>query len=68
MKVTYKHWKNSNTGHLLKTQEFTETDITGIPVYFYDADGKKCGENLELVGYVEVSEKKFNRESKKLKT
>ena len=58
MKTIIKYWKNSNTGELLKTQEFTETVIK-FPTYFYDIGGKQVGENLDLKGFVEIKEKKF---------
>lgn len=61
MKVINKFWKNSNTGELLKSQEFTETDIKGIPIYYYNVEGKEVGENLDLKGFVEIKEKKFKK-------
>jgi len=67
MKVIYKYYKNSNTGFLMKTQEFIETPIKGIPVYFYNLNGEKIGENLDLDGFVEISEKKFKRVQRKNK-
>jgi len=66
MKTTITYYKNSNTGELLFTQEFTETEITGIPVYFFDAN-RKSTDRRDLKGFVKISEKKFNRETKKLK-
>jgi hypothetical protein len=61
MKVITKFYKNSNTGELVKTQQFTETRITGIPIYFYNTEGKRVGENLTLEGFVEIKEKKFKK-------
>jgi hypothetical protein len=61
MKVIIKFYKNSNTGELIKSQQFTETGITGIPVYFYNIEGKCVGENLTLEGFVEIKEKKFKK-------
>jgi hypothetical protein len=61
MKVIKKFWKNSNTGELVKSVEFTETNITGIPIYFYNTEGKSVGENLTLEGFVEIKEKKFKK-------
>ena len=58
MKTIIKHWKNSNTGELLKSQEFTETSIQ-FPIYFYNTKGEQIGENLDLKGFVEIKEKKF---------
>jgi hypothetical protein len=60
MKTIKKFYKNSNTGELIKSQEFTETLIK-FPVNFYDAEGNKVGENLTLEGFVEIKEKKFKK-------
>lgn len=60
MKTIYKYWKNSNTGELIKSQEFTETQIK-FPINYYDIDGNQIGENLDLKGFVEIKEKKFKR-------
>lgn len=57
MKTIYKYFKNSNTGDLIKSQEFTETNITGIPIYFYR--NNKSIDTPSLKGYVEISEKKY---------
>ena len=54
-----KFFKNSNTGELIKSQSFHKTAITGIPVYWYNHEGKSIGENLKPVGFVEISEKKL---------
>ena len=35
MKTTYTYLKNSNTGDLITKQEFSETTIKGIPIYYY---------------------------------
>ena len=64
MKTTLTYFKNSNTKELLFRQVFTETSITDIPNFFYDSK-KKSIEARDLKGFVEISEKKFNRESKK---
>jgi len=64
MKIVYKYFKNSNTGDLIKMQTVTETKIHGFHVYWY-RDGKSIGEDLQPIGYVEITEKKFNRESKR---
>lgn len=65
MKTVYNYYKNSNTGELLKSQTFTETDIKNLAVNFYDVNGKKVGENLKLDGFVPINQKKFERASKK---
>lgn len=63
MKVVYKFWKNSNSGDLIRSQEFTETGIKGIPIYYYRGKDN-IGENIILEGYVEIKEKTYRRESK----
>jgi hypothetical protein len=65
MKTIYTYYKNSNTGEVMKSQEFTETSITGIPIYFYGLDGMGIGENLETKGFVKISEKKWDRIKRK---
>ncbi len=65
MAAEYKYYKNSNTGDLIKSQSFVNTLIKHSPVYWY-RNNKSIGENLNIVGYVEISEKKYNRELKKL--
>jgi hypothetical protein len=59
MKTTYKYLKNHETGDLIKSQEFTETNITGMPIYYYRND--KSIDTPNLKGYVAISEKKYNR-------
>jgi len=63
MKTVYTYYKNSNTGELIMKQEFTESRIN-FPKNFYNYSGKSI-EEQNLIGFVEVSEKKFNRECKK---
>ena len=67
MKIIYKYYKNSNTGEVIKSKKFTETGITGMPVYFYNLQGELIGENLDVTGFVEMSEKKYNRLERKIK-
>jgi len=64
MKVELTYFKNSNTGELIFRQRFSEISITGIPDYFYDKNRKSI-DRQDLNGFVEISEKKFNRESKR---
>ena len=59
MKTIYKYLKNHETGDLIKSQEFTEINITGIPIYYYRNDKSIDAPNLK--GYVNISEKKYNR-------
>jgi len=63
MITTYKYYKNSNTGDIIKSQEFTETQIKGIPIYYYR--NNESIETPDLTGYVEISEKKYNRIKRK---
>ena len=67
MEWIYKYYKNSNTGDVMQSHEATETKITGIPIHFYGLDGMSIGENLSTHGFVEISEKKWNRLKRKNK-
>ena len=58
MKTVYTYYKNSNTGDVIKSQEFTETKIK-FPVYYYR--NKQPIDTPDLTGYVKISEKKYNR-------
>ena len=58
-------YKNSNTGEVMKAQEFIETSITGIPIYYYNLQGKSIGENLNLKGFTVMGEKQWNRLKRK---
>ena len=62
MTVIYTYWKNSNTSDVIKRQEFTDTQITGIPIYYY-RDSKHI-KNPDLTGYVEIKEKKYKKHLK----
>lgn len=64
MKVTLTYFKNSNTGELIFRQRFYETSIIVIFDYFYDKNRKSI-DRQDLNGFVEITEKKFNRESKR---
>ena len=59
MTVIYTYWKNSNTGDIIEKQEFTDTIIKGIPIYYY-RNHKNIG-NPDLTGYVEIKEKKAKK-------
>lgn len=65
MKTIYNYLKNHETGDLIKSQEFTETNITGIPIYYYRND--KSIDTPNLKGYVNISEKKYNVLMRKIK-
>ena len=64
MKQNFKYLKNSNTGDLIKKIWYTEIKIKGIPEYYYGIDGKSIL-NPDLTGFVEISEKTYNREGRK---
>jgi len=64
MKTVYTYYKNSNTNELIMKQEFTETEIKNIPIYYYN-NKRLLIEDPDLIGFVDISEKKFNRECKK---
>ncbi len=65
MVTIHKFFKHSNSGDLINSQEFTETPITGLPIYWYR--DKKRIDIPDLKGYVEMSEKKWKRLEKKAK-
>jgi len=65
MSAVYKYYKNSNTGDLIRCQTFPQSEYSiKFPTYWYRGN-EPIGENLKPVGYVEVSKKKYDRESKK---
>lgn len=64
MVTTYRYYKNSNTGDIFKSQEFTEIPFDS-PIYYYRHN--KQIETPDLTGYVEISEKKYNRIKRKQK-
>lgn len=61
--VTLTFYKNSNTGELIMKQSFSVLPFK-MPNLFYDKNRKSI-DTPNLTGFVEVSEKKFNRESKR---
>jgi len=63
MTTHYSYYKNSNTGELIKKVTRTESPIKW-PDYFYDIRGHELVEP-SLVGFVEISEKKWNRLKRK---
>tara|TARA_R110000787_G_scaffold285651_1_gene401928 strand:+ start:818 stop:1018 length:201 start_codon:yes stop_codon:yes gene_type:complete len=64
MKTLYKYYKNSNTNDLVMSQEFTETRIKQ-PILFYR--DKKSIDYPNLLGYVQLSKRKFERYTRKYK-
>lgn len=62
MKTVYTYFKNSNTGDVVMKQEFKELSFEQPPYYYRN---KKAIDAPDLTGYVEISEKKYLRESKK---
>ncbi len=62
MEIIYTYYKNSNTGEIIMKQQFRNTSLK-LPDYFYDWN-KKSIDTPDLTGFVEISEKKFNKESK----
>ncbi len=65
MKTTYTYYKNSNTGELIKKQSFSEIPYKQ-PDYYYNHRNHIIEEKVDLAGYVQITEKKFIRESKRL--
>jgi len=64
MVTTYKYFKNSNTGDILMSQEFTEISFY-CPIYYYR--NNKQIDTPDLTGYVEISKKKYDRIKRKIK-
>jgi hypothetical protein len=62
MTTTYTFYKNSNTGEIVMKQHFSDISFK-CSDYFYDWN-KKSIDIPDLTGFVEISEKKFNKESK----
>ena len=62
MKTTLTYYKNSNTNEIIMKQHFSEISFKS-PDFFYDWN-KKSIDIPDLTGFVEISEKKFNREAK----
>jgi hypothetical protein len=62
MITTLTYYKNSNTGELIKKQHFYEISFDA-PDCFYNYKGKAI-ETHSLIGFVEISEKKFKKEAK----
>lgn len=59
-----KYYKNSNTGDIIISQKYIETKIE-FPIDYYQ-DNQNIG-IPDLIGYVEISEKKYNRIKRKTK-
>ena len=64
MKTILTYYKNSNTNEIVMSQEFTEIQITGIPIYYYR--NNKQIEKPDMSGYVKISEKHYKRIQRKL--
>jgi hypothetical protein len=62
MKTIYTFYKNSNTGEIVMKQHFSGISFKS-PDYFYDWNNKSI-DTPDLKGFVEISEKKFNKEAK----
>jgi hypothetical protein len=62
MITTYTFYKNSNTGEILMKQVFSDISFK-CPDYFYNWNKKQI-DTPNLTGFVEISEKKFNKEAK----
>ena len=58
MKTIYTYYKNSNTSDLIMSQEFIETSIK-FPINWYR--NKTLSTEVDLTGYVKISEKHFKR-------
>ncbi len=67
MEFIDQHFKNSNTGVMIKKVITKSTVIKGIPDRYYDINGQPV-ESPDLTGFVPLSEKKFLLAAKKLKS
>ncbi len=65
METIYTYYKNSNTNEILIKQHFSGISFE-CPDYFYDWN-KKSIEIPDLTGFVEISEKNFNKIVKRRK-
>lgn len=68
MKTIYKYWKNSNTDDIIMSQEFTETEIDFQIEYYRPNPNTGSVLNIsipDMTGYVEITEKKYNRIKRK---
>ncbi len=65
MNTNYKWLKHSNTGEIVLEQTFTDIGIKGIPNFYYDIAGKPLKDNMDLTGFVEITERKVNRIKRK---
>lgn len=61
MTTTRTFYKNSNTGTLIKKVSFSDLSFK-VDDNFYDFNGKPL-ENPCLKGFVEISQKKFERQA-----
>ena len=65
MKTITTYFKNSNTGELIKKQEYTETRID-FPISYYNIHGKELDSDSSIEhGFVEISEKKWKISKRK---
>ena len=65
MVTVYTYYKNHDTQDLIKSQEFTEVAIKGLKVNWYREN--RSIDDPDLKGYVTISEKTFNRLTRKTK-
>jgi hypothetical protein len=63
MKTNYTYYKNSNTGELIMKQHFSGVSFD-CPDCFYNVN-KNLNDVTNLIGFIEISEKKFEREVKR---
>ena len=66
MKTEYKYYKNSNTGEIVMEQSFHHDTRIEFPTNYYNIVPSNEGkEEFDLTGFVEISEKTYQRERKK---
>lgn len=62
-KTTY--LKNSTTGQLIKKMEYIGGAIKNVPTYYFDHNNKSI-DIPNIIGFVEIKEKKFKSECRKI--
>ena len=59
MKVIMKYYKHSTTGELIKKQIFEGCSFNS-PDYYYDLYGRQIEDDVDLTGFLEIKEKKWD--------
>ncbi|KKL49073.1 hypothetical protein LCGC14_2319130 [marine sediment metagenome] len=65
MTFLYTYLKNSNTGDIIKKQEFSDLIIKGNTIFYYRNHNRII--NPDLTGYIEIKEKRAKKLLNKIK-